>query len=100
MLEAMGFSERQARGALAATSGNVERAADWLFSHVDNLEQAVDEALGGGAGAGAGAGCGGAAADRLKAPEDGTGVYELVGFVSHMGANTSCGHYVCHIKKE
>ena len=26
--------------------------------------------------------------------------YELLGFVSHMGTSTMCGHYVCHIKKE
>lgn len=26
--------------------------------------------------------------------------YELFGFISHMGASTMSGHYVCHIKKE
>jgi len=31
---------------------------------------------------------------------DGSGAYELVGFVSHMGSNTACGHYVCHLKKD
>ena len=30
---------------------------------------------------------------------DGPGEYELLGIISHMGANTACGHYVCHIKK-
>jgi len=25
--------------------------------------------------------------------------YELVGFISHVGKNTSSGHYVCHVKK-
>lgn len=29
---------------------------------------------------------------------DGKGEYELVGFVSHMGSNTACGHYVAHIR--
>eukprot|EP00967_Tisochrysis_lutea_P126693 scaffold214591_cov21-Tisochrysis_lutea.AAC.1 len=29
---------------------------------------------------------------------DGPGEYELVGFVSHMGSNTACGHYVAHIR--
>ena len=29
MLSGMGFTEHQAKGALAATSGNLERAADW-----------------------------------------------------------------------
>jgi ubiquitin carboxyl-terminal hydrolase 5/13 len=31
---------------------------------------------------------------------DGAAQYELLGLVSHMGSNTACGHYVCHIKKE
>lgn len=31
---------------------------------------------------------------------DGPGQYELVGIVSHMGRNTACGHYVCHLKKK
>ena len=26
------------------------------------------------------------------------GEYTLLGFVSHMGANTSCGHYVAHLR--
>ena len=30
----------------------------------------------------------------------GSGKYRLLGFVSHMGSNTGCGHYVCHIKKD
>jgi len=93
MLSAMGFTERQARGALAATGGAVERAADWLFSRTDDLESAVAAALGEGGGGGGG---GGAAA----AEDDGPGEYDLVGFISHMGSNTSCGHYVCHLKKD
>jgi ubiquitin carboxyl-terminal hydrolase 5/13 len=48
----MGFSERQARGALAACQGSLERAADWLFSHMDDLEAAVEAALAAGGGAG------------------------------------------------
>lgn len=31
--------------------------------------------------------------------QDGEGNYKLVGFISHMGANTACGHYVCHLLK-
>lgn len=26
--------------------------------------------------------------------------YSLVGFISHIGKNTSCGHYVAHIRKD
>ena len=32
--------------------------------------------------------------------DDGPGQYDLLGFISHMGSNTACGHYVCHLKKE
>lgn len=46
-------------------------------------------------GLGAGGGGGGGAA-----PDDGPGQYSLVGFVSHMGSNTACGHYVAHIRKD
>ncbi len=85
MLEGMGFSAEKAKAALAACENNVERAVDWLFSRMDDdtapppqQETAVitdDESA------------------------DHKGNYELVGFISHMGKNTGCGHYVCHIKK-
>eukprot|EP00180_Rhodochaete_pulchella_P002060 Plantae.Rhodophyta-Rhodochaete_pulchella.ctg3104.p2 GENE.Plantae.Rhodophyta-Rhodochaete_pulchella.ctg3104~~Plantae.Rhodophyta-Rhodochaete_pulchella.ctg3104.p2 ORF type:complete len:363 (-),score=64.39 Plantae.Rhodophyta-Rhodochaete_pulchella.ctg3104:843-1931(-) len=92
MLSSMGFSERHATGALKACDGNLERAADWLFSRTDNLDSAVDEVL-----------------DDTKKQEntatsshfeDGPSQYELVGFASHMGSNTACGHYVAHLKKD
>ncbi|KAL4854620.1 Ubiquitin carboxyl-terminal hydrolase 5 [Chlorella vulgaris] len=110
MLAAMGFTERQARGALAACQGSMERAADWLFSREGDLEAAVEAVLGGG-GAGGGAGVAGpdaaAAAGPAAGPAaaplpllDGPGRYELLGIVSHIGANTGCGHYVAHVKKD
>ncbi|KAK3270733.1 ubiquitin-specific protease ubp14 [Cymbomonas tetramitiformis] len=95
-LSAMGFTVPQVEGALKATSGNLERAADWLFSHMDDLDAAlasVNASTDTAAPAGAGS--------TARAPMlDGKGEYELVGFISHMGSNTGCGHYVCHIKKE
>lgn len=30
---------------------------------------------------------------------DGSGRYSLMAIISHMGKNTECGHYVCHVKK-
>ena len=30
--------------------------------------------------------------------DDGDAVYELKGLVSHIGANTACGHYVAHLR--
>jgi ubiquitin carboxyl-terminal hydrolase 5/13 len=38
MLTSMGFTEAQAAKALAATDHNLERAADWLFSHAGELD--------------------------------------------------------------
>ncbi|KAI7836344.1 hypothetical protein COHA_009767, partial [Chlorella ohadii] len=104
-LTVMGFTERQATGALAACQGSVERAADWLFNRGADLDAAVEAALAP-PGAAGGASGGGSAAAADAAPTqsadllDGPGRYELVGIVSHIGANTACGHYVCHVKKE
>ncbi|KAK1862263.1 hypothetical protein I4F81_004837 [Pyropia yezoensis] len=107
MLAAMGFTAVQARAALRATGGSLERAADWLFSHSDDLAAAVagvEAASGGGGGAaggGDGGGQGGSLADLAQGDTvtDGTGQYELMGFASHMGASTASGHYVAHVRK-
>eukprot|EP00168_Porphyra_purpurea_P017970 TRINITY_DN6474_c0_g1_i1.p1 TRINITY_DN6474_c0_g1~~TRINITY_DN6474_c0_g1_i1.p1 ORF type:complete len:156 (-),score=59.41 TRINITY_DN6474_c0_g1_i1:178-591(-) len=106
MLSGMGFTAVQARAALTATSGSLERAADWLFSHADDLAAAVagvEAASGGGGGGGGGGrhGQGGSLADLAQGDTvtDGAGRYELVGFASHMGASTASGHYVAHIRK-
>ncbi|GAX82603.1 hypothetical protein CEUSTIGMA_g10029.t1 [Chlamydomonas eustigma] len=102
MLTAMGFADQQAEAALLACNGNIERAADWLFSHMDDMDSAVRTVLEGRAQQTQGATGGSAVQSRSEAniAQDGPGVYELVGFISHMGSNTACGHYVCHIKKE
>ena len=93
----LGFTEQQARAALTATGGNMERAADWLFSRAGDMDAAVAEVLGGGdGGGGAGAGAGPAKEVELG---DGEGKYELVGFASHIGKNLGSGHYVAHIRK-
>uniref|UniRef100_A0A4W5KAE8 Ubiquitin carboxyl-terminal hydrolase n=1 Tax=Hucho hucho TaxID=62062 RepID=A0A4W5KAE8_9TELE len=77
-------------------SNVLERAVDWIFSHLDDLESMeVSEG-------------GRSAADSEGSREpppgpkvrDGPGKYELFAFISHMGTSTMCGHYVCHIKKD
>lgn len=99
MIVAMGFTKDQALKALRTTENNVERAADWIFSHLDELDTVS-----------AGEG------DNLhtqsevspmqvtqceqSAVKDGPGNYDLCAFISHMGTSTMCGHYVCHIKKD
>ncbi|XP_030746487.1 ubiquitin carboxyl-terminal hydrolase 5 isoform X1 [Sitophilus oryzae] len=84
----MGFTENQASKALKNTDNNVERAMDWIFSHVDDMDtEENDEA---------------AAATASHRPKfrDGNGKYKLIAFISHMGTSTMVGHYVAHIQKE
>eukprot|EP00884_Botryococcus_braunii_P007895 jgi/Botrbrau1/17106/Bobra.0157s0009.1 len=89
----MGFLADQAKAALIACDNNIAGAVDWLLSHPD-LNAAVDDILS-------------SVAEQNSPPgpspeprlDDGKGQYTLVGFISHMGSNTACGHYVAHIKK-
>lgn len=89
----LGFTEAQVKAALKATNNDSERAADWLFSHADDLDTAVASVAAEQQGAGGGGGAGGEGSD-------GPGKYRLVGFISHIGKNTGSGHYVAHIRKE
>jgi len=91
-LACMGFAEVHVVAALKNCGNNAERAADWLFSHSDNLDGAVTALSAGGGGEREE---GGTSTDY----DDGKGEYSLVGFVSHMGRHTSHGHYVCHMKR-
>jgi len=87
----MGFTDKQAKKALKETGGDMERAVEWLFSHMDTPMD-DDESAGDGPSAPAGAGA--LAGDVTK-----QGHYQLASFVSHKGPSVHCGHYVSHIKK-
>eukprot|EP00434_Breviolum_minutum_P016325 symbB.v1.2.014386.t1/scaffold1052.1/size141681/3 len=90
MLCSMGFAEGHVHAALKSCMNSVERAADWLFSHADDLDAAVAAVNG----------SSNATPSEAKADnEDGVGEYELMGFVSHIGKHTSHGHYVCHMRR-
>jgi ubiquitin carboxyl-terminal hydrolase 5/13 len=87
------FSVDQVRVALEETNGAPDRAADWLFSHMDDLEGAISalkknkasvEPVG---------------SEESVSLEDGPGFYRLTGLISHIGKNTGSGHYVAHLKK-
>ena len=57
---------------------------DWLFSRMDDLDAAVEAALGAGSGGGAGdsgAAAGGRGCEEPAPPSDGPGEYELVGCI-------------------
>jgi len=87
-LTSLGFNRQQAVKALEATNNDVVRAADWIFSHMDELME-LDEPV-----------AATSAATTAKTCRDGNGVYKLVAFISHMGTNANVGHYVAHILKE
>lgn len=90
MLCSMGFAEGHVHAALKSCMNSVERAADWLFSHADDLDAAV-AAVNGSSNA--------TPSEPKVDNEDGVGEYELMGFVSHIGKHTSHGHYVCHMRR-
>lgn len=87
MLSSMGFSQAHVEAALQSCDNNAERAADWLFSHADDLAGAV-------------ASLPSQQKDAQTTQDcvDGPGEYRLLGFISHVGKHTSHGHYVCHMR--
>jgi ubiquitin carboxyl-terminal hydrolase 5/13 len=86
------FTAEQVRAALRETSGAADRAADWLFSHMDDLDGAI-AALSGEV-------TGGTGPRELKQEDADVGKYTLTGMISHIGRNTGSGHYVAHLKKD
>ncbi|XP_046993258.1 ubiquitin carboxyl-terminal hydrolase 5 [Schistocerca americana] len=86
MIMSMGFTRSQAVKALQATDNNVERAADWIFTHQAELD-AEEEAPP-------------TASSSEPQFRDGDSKYQLVAFISHMGTSSMVGHYVCHILRD
>eukprot|EP00850_Spirogloea_muscicola_P012169 SM000078S22028 [mRNA] locus=s78:18702:23792:- [translate_table: standard] len=94
VLLSLGFSSAVAKYALQSSEGDVERAAEWIFGHPEEVSQldlqpesSKDPTLTR------------PAATHGDLP-DGPGRYTLLAFISHMGTSTQCGHYVCHVRKE
>ncbi|KAJ7481259.1 hypothetical protein B0H11DRAFT_2024866 [Mycena galericulata] len=87
MLSDMGFTPAQARKALRETSGNAERAVEWLFNHpddtgTDNAPPPVTAA----------------APIAVPGTKDVPAKYRLKAFISHKGPSVHSGHYVAHIR--
>jgi len=85
------FTMDQVKAALIETNGAPDRAADWLFSHMDNLDGAIESLRDRKTAADA--------ASNIKL-DDGPGKYRMLGMISHIGKNTGSGHYVAHIKRD
>ncbi|EFX02809.1 ubiquitin carboxyl-terminal hydrolase [Grosmannia clavigera kw1407] len=90
MLMSMGFAEAQAKRALRETSGDVERAIEWVFSHPDataddEAETEVPAESGEKAVAGS-----------SETPAK----YQLQSIVCHKGTSIHAGHYVAFIRKK
>uniref|UniRef100_A0A8C6S771 Ubiquitin carboxyl-terminal hydrolase n=1 Tax=Neogobius melanostomus TaxID=47308 RepID=A0A8C6S771_9GOBI len=110
ILTSMGFPRAHSIRALKNTNNNLERALDWIFTHPeegeesDALSDMADTEPNDNAFSNANS-----HSDSTLSPDrdatgprvkDGPGRYELFAFISHMGASTMSGHYICHIKKE
>lgn len=113
-LMGMGFGVAHATKALKETNNNIERAADWIFSHQMDVDDWENEGAGGVADAGASApkcrdgnsrtyfGIVFFLHEKLIFSSSSDFVcleYKLVAFISHMGTSSQVGHYVCHILK-
>lgn len=90
----MGFSTEFATLALKETGNDQARAAEWLFAHAHEKDKLLASSKAAAAPAGAPAEATGSQFT------DGAAKYEMFAIISHLGSNTSCGHYVCHKKKD
>ena len=94
LILSMGFARAHAIRALSMTNNNVEAAIEWATNHPDDYStlQSLAEST--------------PQASPLQQStkithfRDGPGKYRLVAFISHIGNQTSCGHYVAHILKD
>lgn len=91
-----GCSPHQAIGALKKCGNDPERAVDYIFSHPDEKfeevgsqsEHQLQQQQ-----------CHLADVDSKEFNKDHSSLYDIYGFITHLGKNTSHGHYVAHIKK-
>ncbi|KAG0341734.1 hypothetical protein BG004_005923 [Podila humilis] len=88
----MGFTDKQAKKALKETGGNMERAVEWLFSHMDTPMDDDEEGREAVASSGN--------KNAIVGDPSKKGHYHLGSFISHKGPSVHCGHYVSHIRKD
>ena len=81
LLLSLGFKREHAIKALANTAQDPSRAATWLLSHADELNDTKSES-----------------STSTQSKPSGTGKYRLIAMITHMGQNSASGHYICHIE--
>lgn len=79
MLIDMGFDAETSKKALIYTHGDMENSVILIAEDSDELKNFKIED---------------------NSIDDKKGKYELIGIVCHIGANSNCGHYVSHVKKD
>ena len=90
----MGFERKKAIAALKMSGGNIANAVEFLFSNPNlgegdddvNMEDQKEEKKD--------------LVDYKNINEGNGNLYNLYGFITHLGKNTEHGHYVCHIRQE
>ncbi|KAL0959107.1 hypothetical protein HGRIS_014404 [Hohenbuehelia grisea] len=92
MLADMGFTPAQARKALRETSGNAERAVEWLFNHPDDMGDDAPVPTPA------------SSSSQPSVPSFGGSKdvpvkYRLKTLISHKGPSVHSGHYVAHIRQ-
>ena len=73
-----GFSKDRAVRALEETNGDLERAFDWIFSHLEDESPTLTLAI-----------------NNLNSTK-----YRLNSFITHKGSSMFCGHYVAHLRDD
>ncbi|KAL4785838.1 hypothetical protein BJX76DRAFT_323308 [Aspergillus varians] len=85
----MGIGHARAARALAATSDDMSRAIDWVFSHPDDVDDSpVEQQSSVGTNAPTSLGC-----DTTPA------TYQLRSIICHKGSSVHAGHYVAFVRK-
>ena len=89
----MGFDRKKAIAALKMSNMTIDNAVELLFSNPNigegdddvNMEDKKEEKMD---------------LDDKNINEGNGNLYNLYGFITHLGKNTEHGHYVCHIRQE
>ena len=101
----MGLDRKQAIAALRLSNGNIDQALDLIYTNPELLNEQANNANNNNAGEDQ------KENEKEKEEEEkmdidenlneGNGsLYNMYGFITHLGKNTDHGHYVCHIRQE